>query len=354
MKKLAKLFLGIIVSSSMIFGSVGVFANTNQVVKVKIGSNIANVNGKNITMDAVPYIQEYTNVTMIPLRFVATALGIDDNDIIYDAEEKRVTINANKRFNEADQVIYFLNYHMGDYGYAELKNGRTYIPLRVLCDNLGLSVEWDATTKTATMKANINQNNNQTQNSDNQNINNNSSNNNYFFNSEDKIDLSIVKQKLDNNNLTIIDENQFNELLELSKKSNDILYSELQVIKSINEERVKNGLNPLLVSVELMQVAKSKVNDMQANNYFSHYDKNGNSSFAQYLGIEEDLTSATTPDSIISSFMNSSLHKASLMRENHKYIGVGINNSATAIFLDGKAGWQDNYSEWEQWYTNNK
>ena len=53
MKKLVKLFLSGIIVGSMMFGTASVFANTNQVVKVKIGSNVANVNGQNVTMDAM-------------------------------------------------------------------------------------------------------------------------------------------------------------------------------------------------------------------------------------------------------------------------------------------------------------
>ncbi|MDE6181959.1 MAG: hypothetical protein K2F59_01970 [Eubacteriales bacterium] len=292
MKKLVKLLLSGIIAGTM-FGTIGVFANTNQVVKVKIGSNIANVNGQNVTMDAVPYIQEYTNVTMIPLRFVATALGIDDNDIIYDAEEKRVTINANKRFNEADKVIYFLNYHMGDYGYAELKNGRTYIPLRVLCDNLGLSVEWDATTKTATMKANVSSANN-SGNTANQ-----------------------------NNNQTQVSNNTSNSTNSTTLTEQEIRAMEEEVVRLVNEERVKNGLQPLQISEDLMKTAREKSDDMATRDYISHTDPDGYN-MATELKVGENISGWNIdPSGAVYDWMNSEGHRANILNPNYKYIGVG-------------------------------
>lgn len=95
-----------------------------------------------------------------------------------------------------------------------------------------------------------------------------------------------------------------------------------------------------------MKNAKAKVNDMAENNYFSHYDKNGNFSFAQILGGEEVLTTNTQPSLTLNAFMNSPLHKASLLRKTHTKIGVGINEkSGTAIYFDSKAGWQPTYAE---------
>ena len=310
MKKLAKLLLSGIIAGSMIFGTSSVFANTNQVVKIKIGSNVANVNGQNVKMDAMPYIQQYTNVTMIPLRFVATALGIDDNDITYNAEARRVAINTNKRFNEVDEVVYFINQSIGNYGYAELKNGRTYIPLRVLCNSLSLSVEWDSTTKTATMKANQN------------------------------INSSIVNNIQNNSSLANNSTNQN------ATNTQDVRAMEEEVVRLVNEERTKYGIQPLEIDETLMQGAKLKSEDMNKNNYISHtsptygsptdmmknifgYKFNG-----YYAGVGENITTAGgTPEGVVSSWMNSEGHRANILDPNYKYIGVGASNGIwTQIF----------------------
>ena len=297
MKKLAKLLSGILVSS-MIFSNVNVFANTNE-VKVTIGSNIANVNGQNVKMDAMPYIQEYTNVTMIPLRFVATALGIPDSDVTYVPETKSVKIITDEK-----DIYYFLNQHMGNYGYAELKNGRTYIPLRVLCDNLGLSIEWDNLTKTATM------------------INN----------------TSLVNNSINN----IGNSNQSNNQTQVSNTASttlteqDVRAMEEEVVRLVNEERAKYGLQPLEIDETLMQVAKLKSKDMSENKYLAHtsptygsatdmmknifgYKFNG-----YYAGVGENIASmGLSAEGVVNGWLNSEGHRANILNPNYKYIGVG-------------------------------
>ena len=47
--------------------------NTKSSVSLKVGSKTMSVNGKNITMDAAPYVSKGS--TMVPLRFVAEGLG---------------------------------------------------------------------------------------------------------------------------------------------------------------------------------------------------------------------------------------------------------------------------------------
>nr|WP_317360058.1 stalk domain-containing protein [uncultured Tyzzerella sp.] len=278
-----------------------------KVIKVTIGSKIGNVNGKNIEMDVAPYIKN--GVTMIPLRFVASSLDIPDENIIFNQDSKSVTI-VYKNTN-----IHFLSYEI------EIKNGRTFVPFRTLGEYLDLTIDWDNKTKTAIMKGTVNNN----------------------FNEE----------QYNNTNINNNNENQKENKEELTEAN--IRTMEEEVVRLVNEERVKNGLNPLQIDETLMHNARAKVNDMAENNYFSHYDKNGNSSFAQILGVEEVLTGYTEPNSAINSFMNSPLHKSSILRNTHTKIGVGINlKSGTAIYFDSKAGWQDNYTEWEKWYKNNK
>ncbi|MDE6181954.1 MAG: copper amine oxidase N-terminal domain-containing protein [Eubacteriales bacterium] len=159
-KRLSKLFLAGIISGSMIFIN-SVFASAQEkIVKVSIGSNIANVDGNDITIDAVPYIQEKTNSTMIPLRFVATALDISENNIKFDATTKIITItkgndivefkvNSNKYKKNGTTIT-------TGFGTAEptveIKNGRTFVPFRTLAEAFNLEIEWESNTKTATIK----------------------------------------------------------------------------------------------------------------------------------------------------------------------------------------------------------
>src|SRR5699024_11742496 len=45
---------------------------------------------------------------------------------------------------------------------------------------------------------------------------------------------------------------------------------EQEVVNLTNEEREKNGLEPLEIDKELSSVAREKSSDMQENNYFDH------------------------------------------------------------------------------------
>ncbi len=56
-------------------------------VEITIGSNIAFVNGKSITMDVVPKIAG--GRTFVPLRFVGEALGAS---VIWEAVTKKIII----------------------------------------------------------------------------------------------------------------------------------------------------------------------------------------------------------------------------------------------------------------------
>ncbi|MDE6181953.1 MAG: copper amine oxidase N-terminal domain-containing protein, partial [Eubacteriales bacterium] len=160
-KRLSKLFLAGIIAGSMLLHSNGVFANTQEkIVKVSIGSNIANVDGNNITIDTVPYIQEKTNSTMIPLRFVATALDIPENNIKFDATTKTITVTKGNDIVEfkVNSNKYKKNGATITTGFGtaeptvEIKNGRTFVPFRTLAEAFNLEIEWESNTKTATMK----------------------------------------------------------------------------------------------------------------------------------------------------------------------------------------------------------
>ncbi len=130
-------------------------------VKVTIGKNAVVVGDNEYAMDAAAYIQPSSNSTLVPLRFVAIAIlgesveNADNSSIIkWDSETKTASITA------GDKVVQFTAdsdvMNVGgktmvlDNGVkAEIKDGRMYIPFRALGEALGVTVDWDATTKTA-------------------------------------------------------------------------------------------------------------------------------------------------------------------------------------------------------------
>ena len=131
-------------------------------VEVIIGENIVKINGETEYIDAMPYIQTSSNSTMIPLRFVSIALGQDGrNEVFWDADNKTATIIQND--NGTQRIISFsadsqymiidgMNVYMDNGVYAEIVDGRMYVPFRMLGAAMNAMVYWDNETKTASFE----------------------------------------------------------------------------------------------------------------------------------------------------------------------------------------------------------
>ncbi len=99
----------------------------------------------------------------------------------------------------------------------------------------------------------------------------------------------------------------------------------------INEQRVKNGLKPLLVSEELSVKARVKSVDMLENNYFSHNSPTYGSPFTlmNALGItyrsaaENIAMGYKTAEAVVNAWMNSPDHRANILSSNYTSMGIG-------------------------------
>lgn len=143
--------------------TVGAEKESNE-VRIQIGSSSVSINGQNFTMDAAAYIQPSSNSTLVPLRFSAIAVlggsvGNADNSSIvqWDNTTKTASINADKTitFTAGSNIMTVdgESIAMGNGVTAEIKDGRMYIPFRALGEALGISVDWDGTTRTAIYRA---------------------------------------------------------------------------------------------------------------------------------------------------------------------------------------------------------
>lgn len=129
-------------------------------VSVKIGSEIMSVNGQEVTLDAVPYIQQASASAMIPLRAVSIALsdgynGTGSNNIVsWDSVTKTAIINCKGKKLEfranADYVISDgKKVTMNNGVYSEITEGRMFVPFRALGEAFGIKVNWDSESWTA-------------------------------------------------------------------------------------------------------------------------------------------------------------------------------------------------------------
>ncbi len=119
---------------------------------------------------------------------------------------------------------------------------------------------------------------------------------------------------------------------------------EKEVVRLVNEIRVKNGLNPLTEDWELSRVARYKSRDMKNNNYFSHTSPTYGSPFnmmksfgIKYKTAAENIAKGqATPQAVVNAWMNSAGHRANILNSSYTKIGVGYVKSGnywTQMFI---------------------
>ena len=340
MKKFIKILCSTMVTISMLLSSVSVFANTvERVVKISIGNKIANINGENVALNVAPYVQKPSDSMMIPLRFVSTALGIPEENIQYNPINKEITINYNGRtvkfiantnkliLNGESFDMFINNTHPV---YTEIKNGNTFIPLRALESAFGIKIDWESSTKTAIMTNTINIVDKNVEN-----------NNDPIINETENNTNESIEE-----NSNINENNQPKELTEEEKRA-----MEEEVVRLVNEEREKHGLQPLQISEKLMKTAREKSDDMIKNNYASHTDPNGYN-MAKELNVAENIHGvSSTPDSAVYNWLDSKQgHKENILNPNLKYTGVGIAFDKNSEFI---YYWTQQLSSDDKWANEN-
>ncbi len=99
----------------------------------------------------------------------------------------------------------------------------------------------------------------------------------------------------------------------------------------VNQERVKQGLNPLKIDMELVKLARLKSQDMVDLNYFSHQSPTYGSPFdmmrsagISYRRAGENLAGSPTVERAHNSLMNSPGHRANILNSHYTHVGIGI------------------------------
>ncbi|WP_145047412.1 CAP domain-containing protein [Paenibacillus xylanexedens] len=117
-----------------------------------------------------------------------------------------------------------------------------------------------------------------------------------------------------------------------------------QVVKLVNAERAKAGLNALTSDALLDKVALAKAKDMSDNNYFAHQSPTYGSPFdmMKQFGVtysyagENIAQGQKTPQEVVTAWMNSEGHRANILNKNFTQIGVGYYNGYWAQEFVGK------------------
>lgn len=134
-----------------------------------------------------------------------------------------------------------------------------------------------------------------------------------------------------NNTKPVVVENEEKQVKEVYRLTDE----EQRMVTLINSERIKRNLKPLQIDKELTRVARIKSQDMEKNDYFSHYSPTYGSPFdmmknfgIKFLAAGENIAANRSIENAHNSLMNSKGHRDNILNPNFTHIGVGIEKSS--------------------------
>ncbi len=117
-------------------------AEKSKVIKLQIGSRIVNVDNEAVIYDAAPVIRN--DRTLVPIRIVTETLG---GKVDWNGVTKEVTLHI-----DGKEIKMTVGKTLEKYGVAPvIIDGRTFVPVRFVADELGATIAWDDATKTVTI-----------------------------------------------------------------------------------------------------------------------------------------------------------------------------------------------------------
>jgi len=129
-------------------------ASFTKKVVVPVGEAYIIAGEETVALDVPAYINA-AGYTMLPVRAVATALGINNNNVLWSQAAKQVTILYGQRIitmTAGQSVIYVNGSAIPAAAAVEIVDGRAFLALRDLANALGVTeIAYDAATKTATL-----------------------------------------------------------------------------------------------------------------------------------------------------------------------------------------------------------
>lgn len=105
-----------------------------------------------------------------------------------------------------------------------------------------------------------------------------------------------------------------------------------RVLTLTNNERNKNGLEPLKWNDSLAELAKIHCDDMIARNFFAHDNPDGETPFdrmkkygiSYWVAGENIAAGQYSPEAVVESWMNSAGHRKNIMNPDFQYLGVSV------------------------------
>lgn len=128
-------------------------------IVLRIGQKTATVNGSAVALEAASFIDGASSRTMVPVRLIAEAFGAD---VAWNPATRKVTIQtAKSAARKATTIVLqvgsrqvLIDGHAQSLDApAQIRGGRTFVPVRMVTEALGASVRWDAATQTVYIDA---------------------------------------------------------------------------------------------------------------------------------------------------------------------------------------------------------
>ena len=117
-------------------------SETSKVIKLQIGSRIVTVDNEAVIYDVAPVIRN--DRALVPIRIVTETLG---GKVDWNGVTKEVTLTI-----DGKEIKMTVGKTLEKYGVAPvIIDGRTFVPVRFVADELGATVAWDDATKTVTI-----------------------------------------------------------------------------------------------------------------------------------------------------------------------------------------------------------
>lgn len=114
-----------------------------------------------------------------------------------------------------------------------------------------------------------------------------------------------------------------------------------RVFELVNKERVKAGVQPLILNEKLCDMARFKLNEMDELGYFDHKSPvyGSPSEMAKAFGITdrgcgENLAFSSTPESVMDAWMSSEGHRANILNPKYTQIGIACHINSNSNSLD--------------------
>ncbi|MGE5581162.1 MAG: CAP domain-containing protein [Bacillota bacterium] len=116
-----------------------------------------------------------------------------------------------------------------------------------------------------------------------------------------------------------------------SNPATGLTSEESKMVNLVNQERMNQGIKPLSVNMQLVNLARLKSQDMVKNNYFDHTSPTYGSPFdmmrnagIKYTTAGENIAGAATTESAHQNLMNSPGHRANILNPSFNQVGIGI------------------------------